>query len=41
LGPLQAHIEGFDLHARLAIATASSGAVDHKTPHDGKIPRYI
>jgi hypothetical protein len=25
LGPLQAHIDGFDLHARLAIATEQAG----------------
>ena len=27
LGPLQAHIEGFDLHARLAIAIEQAGGV--------------
>ena len=27
LGPLQAHVEGFDLHARLAIATDHAGGV--------------
>jgi hypothetical protein len=27
LGPLQAHIDGFDLHARLAIATDQAGGV--------------
>ena len=27
LGPLQAHIDDFDLHARLAIATEQAGGV--------------